>query len=379
MPSNPPARLQGLCIGNGPLTLLDGRLLVNQHTGTFLAGLAERAGGVRMLQYCLRSKDLHETGALNAFELGATPGLVGEGVPYRPHHPLWKHVDRLRAYFRLWRRVSGVPWVYIFLPGRYPAFAGRLCLRRRIPFGIYVRGPVDAADPATLALLTAARVVVCNNAKTAGELATTGATVRVARPMMDVTAADVVERKEIRQGGPFEILFVGRVNQEQKGVGDLLRALEELAERGCDFRATLVGSGPLADPRKLPPALVDRVVFPGFVSGKENLAAHYRKADLFVLPTWFEGFPRVLYEAMTYGLPIATTFVDGIPALMTEGANCARLVPGDVAGLRDTIQRLLDSPEERRRLSGGALATIRGIHEHPGDLHADIVAKELVR
>lgn len=372
-----PGAGRAVCVVNGPLIRSGRRMLLNKHTGEFLAELAGTTGGLHLLQYCLRPEDVHEAGGLNDFDLNASPGLSAEGVPYRLRHPLFRHLDRARAYFLLWKRLRRIPWAYLFLPGRFPAFAARLCLRRGIPYGVYVRGTVDAADPVTKMVLAGARVVVCNNARNASDLEPLGAKVRVARPMMDVTAADVVAGKEIRESGPFEILFVGRVGPE-KGVGELYRALAGLAGRGVDFHATLVGSGPLADPALLPAALAGRVSLPGFVADKQRLADHYGKADLFVLPTHFEGFPRVLYEAMTRGLPIATTLVGGIPSQMRAGENCEALEPGDAEGLLETLDRMLGSADLRRRLSRGALETMRRLHENPGRPHAEIVREEML-
>ena len=99
---------------------------------------------------------------------------------------------------------------------------------------------------------------------------------------------------------------------------------------------------------------------------------------MFVLPSYFEGFPRVLYEAMTYRLPIATTMVDGIPAIMTDDVNCKELKPGNVSLLAETINHMLDDSALRTKLSQASMETIQRVHANPAETHADILMRDLV-
>ena len=71
--------------------------------------------------------------------------------------------------------------------------------------------------------------------------------------------------------------------------------------------------------------LVDAVEFAGPKAFGRELFAYYRRADLFVLPSHMEGTPRVLIEAMAFGLPVVATDVGGIPDLIANGRN-GRLV-----------------------------------------------------
>ena len=91
---------------------------------------------------------------------------------------------------------------------------------------------------------------------------------------------------------------------------------------------------------------------------KLELAGHYASADLFILPTHHEGFPRVLYEAMIFGVPILTTFVGGIPMIMKNGINSYRIPPKDAVGLSAQIIAFLSDYKNRAVVAKNATQTI---------------------
>jgi glycosyltransferase involved in cell wall biosynthesis len=356
----------------------DGRLLMARHTGVFLDELGRALGSLHLLQYALDHEDFSDLGGLCDLELSAHPWLTAHCVAYRARHPLWRHVDRARMYAALLAELDRRPWAYHFLPGRLPSFAALVCRRRRIPYGLYVRGIVDPRQPLTRRILADAAVTVCNNAVQAAQLADFAPRVETVAPMMGVSAVDLLPERTQHRNGPLTALFVGRASRE-KGFPELLRALELLAGEGRELRLAVVGSGPLADPRLLPAALRDRVRFAGFVAEKEQLAAEYLAADLFVLPSHSEGFPRVLYEAMTYALPVVTTFVGGVGSLMRDGGNCLRVEVGDAEGLARTLRRLADQPELRQALGRASLATMRAFYASGLPTHAQLVLRTLGR
>jgi glycosyltransferase involved in cell wall biosynthesis len=84
-----------------------------------------------------------------------------------------------------------------------------------------------------------------------------------------------------------------------------------------------------------------------------DLAACYQRADVFVLPSWYEGYGMVLAEALAHGLPIVSTTAGAIPD--TVPASAGLLVPpGDEIALTEALTRVLTQPELRRQLADGA-------------------------
>jgi len=122
--------------------------------------------------------------------------------------------------------------------------------------------------------------------------------------------------------GHFTILFVGRL-VEQKGVTYLLKACAKLKAEGENFVLNIAGDGPLraeleSEAKAL--ELGSRVCFLGWVP-REKLPELYREADIFVLPSFDEGMPNVILEAMASGLPIVATDIKGNNELVKSGTN----------------------------------------------------------
>ena len=102
--------------------------------------------------------------------------------------------------------------------------------------------------------------------------------------------------------------------------------------------------------------LEDRVSFVGEVKDGE-LAPYYDAADLFVLPTEYEGYGMAVAEAIAHGLPVISTPTGGIPDLVRTdlGTPAGILVePGDATALAAALRLLVENPDERKRFMYGA-------------------------
>jgi glycosyltransferase involved in cell wall biosynthesis len=93
-------------------------------------------------------------------------------------------------------------------------------------------------------------------------------------------------------------------------------------------------------------------MLPGLV---KDSAEALRKANLFVLPSRFEGYGMAYTEAIAHGLPVVGTTAGAIPATVPAGAGVL-LPPDDVAALAATLRRLITDPTEREQLAAGARA-----------------------
>jgi glycosyltransferase involved in cell wall biosynthesis len=97
---------------------------------------------------------------------------------------------------------------------------------------------------------------------------------------------------------------------------------------------------------------------PGHLAGSE-LSHEFRVATIFVLPSWSEGFPTVLAEAMDAGLPIVTTRIHGAADHLIAGENALFVEPRDVNGLASALIRLLEDRDLRTRMASANRERIR--------------------
>lgn len=152
-----------------------------------------------------------------------------------------------------------------------------------------------------------------------------------------------------RHKDEIRLLFVGRL-APVKGLRVLLDALKGLAEDLPQLRLVLVGDGP--DRKNLEAAaapLGDMVHFTGYLSQAE-VAQAMQACDIFVLPSFAEGVPVVLMEAMASLKPVIATQVAGVGELVEDGTNGFIVPPGDVKNLTRRIRQLVEDPDLRARM-----------------------------
>ena len=148
-----------------------------------------------------------------------------------------------------------------------------------------------------------------------------------------------------------EILCVGRL-VPQKGVGLLLESCKDI-----QAKLIIIGAGPLR--RKLENlactlGIHRRVTFTGHI---DDLSPYYATADLYVQPSYFEGMPNALMEAMSFGLPCIASNVDGIKELI-DGSNGILFEVGNATELSAAINRLISDEPARRILGENARKAI---------------------
>ena len=157
--------------------------------------------------------------------------------------------------------------------------------------------------------------------------------------------------RRARPAGPLRVLFVGRLVPE-KGVPVLMEAVELLTQRGVAVDVTVVGDSPLRSQlqaRAAERGLGERLRFVGAV-GQDDILGHYEWADVFCLPSFAEGIPVVLMEAMATQLPVVTTTIAGIPELVRDGETGVLVPPGRADRLADALEALASDPSLRDRL-----------------------------
>ena len=132
----------------------------------------------------------------------------------------------------------------------------------------------------------------------------------------------------------------------------MIEAIAALAERGIDARATVVGWGENSEGLEALAAelgVSDRVDFTGAI-GQEEIRGHLESVDVFCLPSFAEGVPVSLMEAMAMELPVVSSRIMGIPELIEDGVSGRLIAPGNLEELTTVLEQLATDPDQRRRL-----------------------------
>jgi len=169
--------------------------------------------------------------------------------------------------------------------------------------------------------------------------------------------------------GPLRLLCVGRLTPAKAQLL-LVQACAKLRQAGVDFRLTLVGDGP--DRGRIEAAvdaleLRDLVGLTGALTSDGVLAA-LAQADVFVLPSFAEGIPVVLMEAMASGVPCVSTRVNGIPELIEHARSGLLATSGDVDDLAAQLLLLARDRGLRRRLAHAARAQVEAHFDLNGNV-----------
>jgi glycosyltransferase involved in cell wall biosynthesis len=180
---------------------------------------------------------------------------------------------------------------------------------------------------------------------------------------------DEALRAELTAGGRFDrlALFVGRL-APQKDVGSLLAAFQGVAAGHPAARLVIVGDGPERSAlrqRAGELGLGDRALWLGSRPHPE-VARVMAACDLFVLPSRYEGFARVLMEAAASALPIVTTDVSGSDEAVRAGETGLVVPVGDPSALRAALTALLGAPPRARAMGGAGRAVIRELDARHG-------------
>ncbi|GJE28465.1 glycosyltransferase family 4 protein [Methylobacterium organophilum] len=166
------------------------------------------------------------------------------------------------------------------------------------------------------------------------------------------------------RAGPVRLLYHGRVDR-RKGVLDFLDALALLKQRGTPFAVTISGIGPdVAPSQEKAQALgfsTDEVRFTGYAA-YDTVPELYRAADVFVSPTYAEGFSNTILEAMAAGLAVVSTHSVGVSDCLRDGENGLLVEPGDVTALAGALVRVIADEPLRRRLARDGLDECRRVY-----------------
>jgi len=155
---------------------------------------------------------------------------------------------------------------------------------------------------------------------------------------------------------PFEekeksIIMAAYFN-DNKAPDLLLKAWQSIKDKYPDWHVNMLGNGEVERFRKMAEEmnLQDSVTFTGYIIGDKR-EDYYRKASIYCMCSYEEGFPMVVLEAWAYGINVVTTPVGGLPDVLEEGKNALTFDFGDWQGLATQLSILIEKEKQRREMS----------------------------
>lgn len=300
-------------------------------------------------------------------------------------HPLKKFlvwVKRIPPYFSY---IKASDFVYIGMPGFSSILAQMLCRFLRRPYCLYFGTDWEELAPfmanwhgsgrfllapyvwlsqrAEKAAVRYSCFTIVHGRKLLEKFSDLGVPVVETIPLVSITPGHFSCRNDTCQRGVINCLYVGSL-VPRKAVHELLEALPGLLSRNRQVHLRLVGWGErdyvaMLKRRTVELNLEGHVEFTGHVADLNELLQYYRQADIFVFPSQGEGFPRVIYEAMSQGLPVVTTAIGTIEAVLRDQEQALLVSPGYPELLAGAVERIIVDSRLRRRIIRNGYAFAR--------------------
>jgi glycosyltransferase involved in cell wall biosynthesis len=304
-------------------------------------------------------------------------------LPYYPSlHQLWRAPPLIYRQIRRTVRRHAPSWDLILISGPNPIgqMIARQCIAAGVPVALVVRqNLVEQQKSIYPGIRGFAAVPIARALERDFKRLARGRTVFTVGMEMTLEYRSVSDRvhehfacliddeqlKELSavslSPNPGRLLYVGRLSPE-KGLVYLLKAIVMLKSRGVSCHLDIVGSGALENELKAMVGALgisEQVTFHGYIPFGPGLLELYRRSEAFVLPSLTEGFPQVIVEALSVGLPAVATAVGGIPAFLADGETAMLVAPEDVHGLAGAVEKVVRDGALRERLRRNGQALIR--------------------
>ena len=170
-----------------------------------------------------------------------------------------------------------------------------------------------------------------------------------------LTEQDFFSREDTCRNSIIQLLYTGRLDMS-KGILELLLACQLLSKDNIDYRLNVVGweeniKSPVENfikAKSLELGIKDNVIMHGKKEAGPELNKMYQLADIYILPSYHEGFPRTIWEAMANSLPVISTNVGSIPYFLKNEKHALLIEPKKTTELYEAIQKILNNHEMRR-------------------------------
>ncbi|WP_031425087.1 glycosyltransferase [Flavimarina sp. Hel_I_48] len=292
-----------------------------------------------------------------------------------------KITSYFKASLKLYTLFKKADFIYCFYPNAF-AYNLLLCKLCNIPYGLYLRGENNINSKLSRYLIKHSKFIATVSPQFTKSVKKYNTSAFTIAPMIDYNLKDIPLNniKDTNENQIQSILFIGRVERD-KGIFELIEAVSLLKKKGYEnFILNIIGQGQHFDhihEQIIKFEMQNIVNLVGVVSDKNELKKYYQNADLFILPTYHEGFPRVLYEAMIFKVPILTTFVGTISNLMQDGYNCYEIKAKDVNSIVLKLENILNDYKITYTITENATKTIKKYLKENSRSHEEIISDNI--
>jgi glycosyltransferase involved in cell wall biosynthesis len=358
-----------LVIDNAAINERNDRFYVYKSTGEFGSDLQGSENKVEFFQFSNKSNS-----SISSYDLEKNNIRFTICKMYKS-----KALRYMQAYLKGFFRILRNDFIYVYYPNSFfpLVFISKVLGKK---YGLYIRGEVGIYSKRSQQLYKNAEVIFTVSdgfTNYINDLSPSKKAYTI-KPMIAYTAADIVQNRHYEKKERYNILFLGRIDKD-KGLFELIDAVKALKQTTTlEFDINIVGDGPyLNELENKAKALdiADVVTFHGAISDKDKIMEKYLEADIYILPTYHEGFPRTLYEAMMFGTPIITTLVGGIPGLMKDGFNCFKIDAKSSDSIVEKITYALENYDKAVEFAQNGKATISRVFEERQLSHAQHLNK----
>ena len=268
-------------------------------------------------------------------------------------HKSNKIINYLCLYLYAIKYIIKSDFIYFHYPTAYKYLA-IICFLLKKDYAIHIRGTLNLYDKASVFIYKQAKFIITmsdNFTDKVNQLCGKNKAVSLKRALIPYTDKDIVYDRVYKSKDFYNILFLARIVFD-KGIIELFQAISKLKKvNKYRFRLNLVGPLNISNDELMKYIkeydIEDMINIVGPVWDYNKKAQLYLENDVYILPSYHEGFPQTLYEAMVFGTPIITTFVGGISSVMVDKCNCIEIKPRDVDSI---VKALIETMENYKAL-----------------------------
>ena len=342
-----------LIVDNGIIAKKENLYFVNSDTNHFINDLCALNIDVSIMQFVSQIKSTSNI-------LGSKVDVPIVKLLFYNKNFLYKLFSYFNASFKIIKSIHKFDFIYIFFPGFTSYITLLICLLFRKKYGIYVRGDFDSSRFFNKIILTKASLLVTNNLLFKRKINPLNNKCHIIISYKRLGNVIPEIKFNIKKDhNILRVLFVGRI-EKSKGVNELIEGCLNVYSRNKNFRLDVIGGGDLFEHySKCKDQNLDFIEFHGPIDNRERIDDFYKKSDIFILPTYTEAFPRVLYDAMRFNVAVITTFVGGIESVFVDNYNCLKIKTQSSKSIVEKLQILLNNKKLRLNISKNSFFSLK--------------------